>query len=210
MDNDQIAASKKVLRRYLDAMGFMEEFGCEEECWRLRSVSVHVNSESPEFFVWIDGFEVKRTFESVKQLLELVDIIGLLPKDKIPSYEPVDQKLTKTARGFAVYHFLDRYNENCSLQESSLATEDCIWMGVNRAPVKMLNPDPDGTGWVDCELPAGAEVFSRMHLTRNQVKTLLPMLIHFVETGELGDPDSISPDETVGKQLQDSQRKDQE
>jgi len=69
--------------------------------------------------------------------------------------------LNKTERGFYIAEFKDRYDKDCSIQESSLATEGCIWLGQN---------DVDGK-------PA------RMHLTVDMVKELLPLLQIFVETG---------------------------
>ena len=68
---------------------------------------------------------------------------------------------TTTERGFALYEFRDRYNRECSLQRSSIATEDCIWLGVHE----------------------GESV--RMHLTPEMVTALLPILQQFAETGEL-------------------------
>lgn len=64
----------------------------------------------------------------------------------------------ETERGFTIYQWLDRYGVPCSLQKSSLAFEECVWLG------------------------AGHE---RMHLTQAQVKALLPLLENFVKTGEL-------------------------
>lgn len=61
-------------------------------------------------------------------------------------------------RGFLKGKFKDRYGVECSIQKSSLATEDCIWLGT---------------------------VVDRMHLTQEMVAELLPLLQHFVETGEL-------------------------
>ena len=66
--------------------------------------------------------------------------------------------MDKTDRGFNIDEFQDRYDIPCSLQESSLATEDCIWLGANG---------------------------NRMHLTKDHVKKLLPYLQTFVETGRL-------------------------
>ena len=63
-----------------------------------------------------------------------------------------------TERGFAIINFEDRYDFKCSLQKSSLATEDCIWFGV------------DG---------------NRMHLTPDMVTMLLPHLKRFARTGDL-------------------------
>lgn len=65
---------------------------------------------------------------------------------------------TKTQRGFTLIKFDDLYTQSCSLQKSSLATEDAIWLGVTE---------------------------KRMHLSREQVKELLPYLIQFTETGDL-------------------------
>lgn len=72
---------------------------------------------------------------------------------------------TTTERGFRVVRFFDRYNFACSLQQSSLATEDAVWLGVDE--------ENDSS--------------NRMHLTQEQVASLLPYLQHFVETGRIGD-----------------------
>lgn len=87
---------------------------------------------------------------------------------------------TRTYRGFKLFKFKDRYNEECTLQMSSLATESAIWFGTS-GRVKR------GPPWREYKLPDDAMVSSRMHLTQQQVKKLLPILIHFSETGELPD-----------------------
>jgi hypothetical protein len=56
----------------------------------------------------------------------------------------------KTERGFGRGEFMDRYGVPCSIQESSLATEQCIWLGCDHE-----QHDQNGR-------PVGA----RMHLTR--------------------------------------------
>ena len=63
-----------------------------------------------------------------------------------------------TRRGFWRAEFKDRYGFACSLQESSLATEDAIWLGADR---------------------------SRMHLVQEQAAALWPSLKRFAETGSL-------------------------
>jgi hypothetical protein len=70
----------------------------------------------------------------------------------------MDIVLKPTGRGFQRGEFFDRYNAACSIQKSSLATEDCIWLGA------------DG---------------NRMHLTRQMAADLIPLLQHFVDTGDL-------------------------
>lgn len=73
----------------------------------------------------------------------------------------------KTQRGFLFGEFKDRYGAECSIQESSLATEAAIWLGV----------DKDHNG---------QEVqFGRMHLTQDMAKELIPVLRYFAMTGQL-------------------------
>jgi hypothetical protein len=69
----------------------------------------------------------------------------------------------------------------CSIQKSSLAFEDCIWLGVNESDPQVNN----GQGWVPVELPYGTVCKTRMHLTRKMVKDLLPLLTKFAKTGEI-------------------------
>jgi len=101
-------------------------------------------------------------------------------------------KIEKTQRGFAIGSFTDRNNNRCSIQKSSLATEDAIWFGVNDAnPVMFAEPTPNGgveseyKVWVKYPIPESVSLSTRMHLTQDQVKLILPSLQHFAETGEL-------------------------
>ncbi len=81
-------------------------------------------------------------------------------------------KIKRTKRGSTLIEFKDRYKQKCSLQKSSLATEDAIWLGVDVT----IPPELGGEG---------KEIYGRMHLTRRQVKALLPHLQAFVETGSI-------------------------
>lgn len=76
-------------------------------------------------------------------------------------------KLYSNRRGLLIADFVDRYGKHCSIQESSLATECCIWLGVdsdtNGAPIEQ----------------------GRMHLTQEMVKELLPLLRRFAQEGAL-------------------------
>lgn len=96
-------------------------------------------------------------------------------------------KIEKTGRGFSIIKFIDRYGKKCSLQKSSLATEDAIWFGIDEAePMIMASKIIDGgTGWAKYPLPVDVEIPTRMHLTIEQVKELLPVLQKFVDTGEI-------------------------
>ncbi len=101
-----------------------------------------------------------------------------------------------TARGFAYYEFKDFYGETCSLQKSSLATEDCIWLGLDKPDIQEFFNAPLLKGMTSKWLKINPEdlkhapentmhIFSRMHLSREQVKKLLPILQRFVDTGEI-------------------------
>jgi len=106
-------------------------------------------------------------------------------------------KIKRNARGFKVGEFTDRYGLKCSIQKSSIATENCIWLGVDdpkplimssdaiRLGLKKQTFDEKDNGWVDFKIPDEVLIHNRMHLTVNQVKELLPILQKFVETGEL-------------------------
>ena len=76
-------------------------------------------------------------------------------------------QIENNERGFGVGNFEDYYGAPCSIQESSLATDNAIWFGVD---------DVNHGGFTD---------YGRMHLTQDQVKRLLPYLTYFADTGEL-------------------------
>ncbi|NHR07429.1 hypothetical protein HA052_19750 [Chromobacterium haemolyticum] len=102
---------------------------------------------------------------------------------------------TKTQHGFASIAFRDRNDAPCRLQKSSLVTEDALWLGVDDAEPKIMacNAAAHGvettetTGWVPYPLPDAVLLTTGMHLTREQVAQLLPILQHFVDTGELSE-----------------------
>lgn len=102
-------------------------------------------------------------------------------------------EITKTHRGFALSNFTDRNGEQCSIQKSSLATEDAIWLGIDDARPQIMASKAraygvdtvETTGWVPYPIPDEVLLTTRMHLTREQVAELLPLLQRFVATGEL-------------------------
>lgn len=95
-------------------------------------------------------------------------------------------KTTTTQRGFAIGTFTDANGVECSIQKSSLATDDCIWLGANDIGLKLFEAYK---GWKDVDTTFTMErhysANTRMHLNRDQVKELLPLLQHFADTGEL-------------------------
>ncbi|MEK4355176.1 hypothetical protein MKX41_30775 [Paenibacillus sp. FSL R5-0475] len=93
----------------------------------------------------------------------------------------------KTNRGFAIIEFEDLYGDKCSIQKSSLATEDAIWIGVSDAnPQIMASQTPQGgTGWVPYAIPEGVLLSTRMHINQDQAKEIIEVLQRFVDTGDI-------------------------
>jgi len=110
--------------------------------------------------------------------------------------------------GFAYDEFEDKYGERCIIKKSSIVStcpnDECIWLGVlNREgmirifPREPVNPNegqakfgfgPQEKCLYDLLPGCDIEIPSRMHLSQEMVKMLLPALIHFAETGELPEP----------------------
>lgn len=76
----------------------------------------------------------------------------------------------KTERGFRRADFEDQNGKACSIQESSVATDDLLWLGCD-------------------EGLHGAEghCLARMHLSRSEAGALASMLRHFELHGYLMD-----------------------
>jgi hypothetical protein len=96
-------------------------------------------------------------------------------------------KKTITPRGFGLIEFKDSKGVECSIQQSSIATEEAIWFGCDDADPQIFIPNGNPS-WRKLEKPAEAQdwIFNaRMHLTRKQVEKLIPVLQKFVDYGEL-------------------------
>ena len=111
--------------------------------------------------------------------------------------------MPKTKRGFIIDEFEDRSGHRCSLQKSSIASEDCIWLGIDDPKPQILAPDAilcgiptngQTLGWMDYHIPKEVLLHTRMHLSQEQVLQLLPSLIHFATTGELIDSETQTAD----------------
>lgn len=98
-----------------------------------------------------------------------------------------------TARGFALYTFHESSGEQCSLQKSSAAEEDYIWLGFDKINLKTFTPYGIPSSWKEYHDEDLSKIFrcdtvvanTRMHLSRKQVKKLIPLLQKFVDTGEI-------------------------
>lgn len=104
-----------------------------------------------------------------------------------------------TGRGFGIGRFEDANGVECSIQKSSIADTDAIWLGAQEIGLKKFTPYE---GWEDVDTkgapPHGITFVAnnRMHLTREDVAALLPILQYFVLTGDL--PAQETPSAPVG------------
>lgn len=83
-------------------------------------------------------------------------------------------------RGFAYIEFEDKNRQECSLQLSSAADEESIWLGCTTGVHYDVNTRVT-------ELPSDSvnKCLARMHLTRTQAAWLARQLRHFVKHGEI-------------------------
>lgn len=88
----------------------------------------------------------------------------------------------KTDRDFITITFTDSNGVACSLQESSVATEEMIWLGRDQPVSEALQSGGrSDAAQMSQSMPMG----SRMHLSRKLVAKLLLPLKKFVDTGSL-------------------------
>jgi len=95
----------------------------------------------------------------------------------------------KTSRGFKYGKFKDNKNIDCTIQESSNAESDCIWLGALDIGLKEFIAHRQPSAWEPIELEDTIEhhfiANNRMELTREMVEELIPILQNFVNTGRL-------------------------
>ncbi len=131
--------------------------------------------------------EIKRHLAAVLRLLE----------------REVDGELIgaedKTNRGFRKGEFVDQYNHVCTIQKSSAAMYDAIWLGIKDANPEIMVSDAikmgildadkrtgeDRNGWMPYPVPPQVLMHTDMHLSQEHVLRLLPILLKFAATGEL-------------------------
>ena len=100
-------------------------------------------------------------------------------------------KQTQTNRGFNLLNFNDRFGQKCSMQQSSLATEDCIWLGVDDVDPVIMASDAkrlgirttENNGWCPYPIPKEVLLHTRMELTEDQVRSLIQHLQNWLKTG---------------------------
>lgn len=107
----------------------------------------------------------------------------------------------RTARGFELLEFKDRYGTPCSLQASSLAEYEkpgtsAVWLGTDDAAPKVLASQArslgvdtaERTGWVPYPIPPGVSLTTRMHLDREQVAALIQHLQSWLDNDSFAGP----------------------
>lgn len=108
-----------------------------------------------------------------------------------------DFTIRRNHRGFRLADFTEYNGHECSIQESSSANEPLLWLGIDDPRPMILAREAHAhgietdavSGWVEVPLPPGASISGRMHVTQDMAASLIPLLQHFVDTGELPDED---------------------
>ena len=122
--------------------------------------------------------------------------------------------VARTARGFELVEFADRYGTPCSLQASSLAEYEkpgtsAIWLGPNDATPKVLASQAQSlgvgtaerTGWVPYPIHPSVSLTTRMHLDREQVAALILHLQSWLDNDSFAAPNvRAKRATTVGRQ----------
>lgn len=100
-------------------------------------------------------------------------------------------KYKETSRGFDYYEFEESNGNKCSIQKSSAAEDDYIWFGANKIGIKEFVAYRQPSAWVDMpefdisDMAHHYVANNRMHLSREQVEELIPILQRFVKTGDI-------------------------
>ncbi|MDH4319406.1 MAG: hypothetical protein OEV64_13520 [Desulfobulbaceae bacterium] len=104
----------------------------------------------------------------------------------------------KTERGFDYFKFKDLYGKQYSIQKSSLATENAIWLGIDDAEPKIMASKviDGGTGWAKYPIHDDVVFNTRMHLSQKHVKDLINILQKFVDTGDIQHENEKNKNET--------------
>ena len=102
-------------------------------------------------------------------------------------------KKQKTSRGFAYYKFIESNGNICSIQKSSAAEQDLIWLGCDKLDIQGFTPYGQPESWASITEEQINEKFgtkhingnNRMHLSQETVSKLIPILQKFVDTGNI-------------------------
>jgi len=91
-----------------------------------------------------------------------------------------------TPKGVEYVDFTDSHKEECTLRKCYLPdNEDKIGIALGIKDPKVYIFNKDTWEWDDHPIPEKVKVETQIHLTREQVKELLPYLQYFVATGNI-------------------------
>lgn len=146
---------------------------------------------------WGRTFEVTRPQGPKGQTMNSTEQSGPCGSPLTEGLGPV----ARTARGFELLEFKDRYGTPCSLQASSLAEYEkpgtsAVWLGPDDAAPKVLASQArnlgvdtaERTGWVPYPLQPGVSLTTRMHLDREQVAALILHLQSWLDNDSFAGP----------------------
>ena len=101
--------------------------------------------------------------------------------------------MAKTERGFDLIEFKDSDGNQCTIQKSSSAKEDKVWIGISSAQAtifaseaaKQGYPTNAGQGWIDFYIPEEVIIPTKMLLNKKQAASIINTLQKFVNTGDI-------------------------
>lgn len=158
--------------------------------------------------VYDEGCESSKAGDAVNETCMKEQECKVCSDDETKVFHKIDAPPTSmseikeelTSRGFRRGNFTDALGEECSIQKSSTATEERIWLGIDKPKLTAMSinvpklpsiewvPNKGSTkttGWSTAVLPKDAHIFGRMELNREMCKKLGRILTRFAETGEL-------------------------
>jgi hypothetical protein len=109
-------------------------------------------------------------------------------------------------RGFPAVTFKDAYEHDCTLMASSAIGDyddsfdrpgsSFLWIGLDDAMPKVMARDAasvgistdETVGWVPYPIPDQVNLWTRMHLNREQVRGLIGRLEQWLEHGDFNSP----------------------
>jgi len=93
--------------------------------------------------------------------------------------------IKRTSRGFQIVEFKDIYGTDCTLQKSSLAEREALWLGPHEASPQICIP---GKGWQPVPFPEGTLFTTRMHLDKKAVRKLMVYLQNWLDHNSFDKP----------------------
>lgn len=117
-----------------------------------------------------------------------IALLFFLELNKMPFFTS-----SKTHLGYSLLEFADDNENKCTMQKSSSALEEKIWLGIDDPKPQILHGDAAllgvetdaKSGWIDYPISPRVNITTRMHLTQRQALSLAKKLMDFAVNGDI-------------------------